>query len=105
MVILARDGEELDRAAQQLRQERGGDVIAMGCDVSDRHDGDEAVGRIEREVGPLHAVFVVAGVIQVGPVQATALDDYVKAIDIMTLGPVNVALTALPHLRRRARDT
>ena len=43
----------------------------MTCDVAERHDVGEAVGRIEREMGPLHVVFVVAGVIQAGPQQAT----------------------------------
>ena len=104
VVVLARDEQELDEAADQLR--RGRDtalVVTRRCDVADRHDVGEAVGWVEREVGPLHAVFVVAGVIQAGPDDAMSIDDYVRAIEIMTLGPVHVALTCLPHLRRRGR--
>ncbi len=102
VVILARDEDELARGAAQLPGAPEGDgVLTMRCDVSERHDVGESVGRIEREVGPLHAVFVVAGVIQAGPAEAMAIDDYVEAIGTMTLGPVHVALTALPHLRRR----
>lgn len=104
VVVLARHGEELEDAASQLRDvEHGADVVTMTCDVADRHQVGEAVGRIEREVGPLLAVFAVAGVIQAGPERAMSIDDYVRAVEIMTLGPVHVALTTLPHLRRRDR--
>lgn len=102
VVVLARDQESLEQAASQLREVADhADVVTMHCDVADRHQVGGAVGRIEREVGPLHAVFAVAGVIQVGPTEATSIDDYVEAVEIMTMGPVHVALTALPHLRRR----
>lgn len=101
VVVLARDAEELARATDQLQGL--GEVVAMTCDVADRHSVGEAVGRIEREVGPLYAVLAVAGVIQAGPEEAMTIDDYVEAVSIMTLGPVHVALTALPHLRRRGR--
>jgi NAD(P)-dependent dehydrogenase (short-subunit alcohol dehydrogenase family) len=104
VVVLARDQEELDDAAEKLRDlEPGCGVVTMVCDVSDRHSVGEAVGRIEREVGALHTVLAVAGVIQAGPLEATTLDDYTHAVGTMTLGPVHVALTALPHLRRRSR--
>jgi NAD(P)-dependent dehydrogenase (short-subunit alcohol dehydrogenase family) len=101
VVVLARDRAELELASARLRRIGGRQVVVLPCDVSDRHHVGAAVGWIEREVGPLHAVFAVAGVIQSGPQQATALDDYMEAVSIMTLGPVHVALTALPHLRRR----
>ena len=102
VVVLARDEQELEAAAEQLGRGRAeGGPVAMRCDVGDRHEVGAAVGRIEREVGPLHAVFAVAGVIQAGPQEALTIDDFVQAVDIMTLGPVHVALTALPHLRRR----
>jgi NAD(P)-dependent dehydrogenase (short-subunit alcohol dehydrogenase family) len=104
VVLLARDGQELQEGATQLRAlEPGGDVVTLTCDVADRHQVGEAVGHIEREVGPLLAVFAVAGVIQTGPQRATSIDDYREAVEIMTMGPVHVALTALPHLRRRGR--
>jgi NAD(P)-dependent dehydrogenase (short-subunit alcohol dehydrogenase family) len=104
VVVLARDERELAEATDELRGGREDtDLVTLACDVADRHQVGAAVGRIEREVGPLHAVFAVAGVIQAGPDKAMTIDDYVQAVDIMTLGPVHVALTVLPHMRRRGQ--
>ncbi len=103
-VILGRDEETLAEAVGQLREERpGADLRALVCDVADRHQVGESVGRIEREIGPLQNVFAVAGVIDVEPAAAVSLDDVLEAVSVMTLGPAHVALTALPHLRRRGR--
>ncbi len=101
-VLLARDEERLADALGLLREEHpDGDVRALVCDVADRHQVGESVGRIEREIGPLENVFAVAGIIDVEPAQAVSLDDVLEAVSVMTLGPAHVALTALPHLRRR----
>ena len=102
VVVLARDEDSLEAAATQLREVReDAEVVTISCDVADRHQVGGAVGHVERELGPLEAVFAVAGVISAGPDKAMSVDDYVQAVEIMTMGPVHVALTALPHLRRR----
>lgn len=104
VVILARDQDTLSDAVDWLRDAHpeGGDRIrALVCDVADRHQVGESVGRIEREIGPLHTVLAVAGVIDVVPTEAASIDEFLEAVSVMTLGPVHVALTALPHLRRR----
>jgi NAD(P)-dependent dehydrogenase (short-subunit alcohol dehydrogenase family) len=99
-VLWARDADELDGAVGVLRSE-GHDVGAMVRDVSDPDDVTEGVRRIEAEVGPVEVAVHVAGVIQVGPLSALTREHFEQAIDIMTWGPVNLALAVLPSMRAR----
>ena len=99
VVVAARDEAELHRAAQELRAE--GDVLTRVCDVRDRDSVGSLVGYVEREVGPIEVLVTVAGIIQVGPARAMALDSFEEAIATMTWGPIHAALTALPAMQRR----
>jgi short-subunit dehydrogenase len=99
-VLWARDAVELDRAVAVLREE-GYDAAAMVRDVRDAEDMTEGVRQIEAEVGPVEVAVHVAGVIQVGPLSALTHEHFEQAIDIMTWGPVNLALAVLPSMRER----
>ena len=98
VVLLARDADELAAAAAPLRP---GTVTPMVCDVRDRAAVDSTVDRIEREVGPLAAVFTVAGTIQVGPAEAMGIEHFADALNTMTWGPIHVALAVLPAMCSR----
>ena len=99
-VLWARDAAELDRAVAVLREE-GYDAGAMVRDVRDVEGVADGVAQIEDEVGPVEVAVHVAGVIQVGPLSALTREHFEQAIDIMTWGPVNLALAVLPSMRRR----
>jgi len=69
VILNGRDSEALERA----REEFGADGIrAEACrfDVTDDGEVDEAVARIEREVGPIHILVNNAGVNLRGPLEA-----------------------------------
>jgi NAD(P)-dependent dehydrogenase (short-subunit alcohol dehydrogenase family) len=99
VVIAARDDDELDEAVDQL----GGamQVERRVCDVRDRDSVVGLVASVESTVGPIETVITVAGIIHAGPAESMTFEHYEDAIDTMTWGPVNVALTVLPHLRDR----
>ena len=101
VVIAARSEEELDDAVDQL----GGamQVERRVCDVRDRESVVGLVASVESTVGPIETVITVAGIIQAGPAESMTFEHYEDAIDTMTWGPVNVALTVLPHLRERGQ--
>lgn len=99
VVVAARDRHEVDGAAGELGAH--GPVTAEQCDVRDRHSVGELVGRVERDVGPIEVLVTVAGVIQAAPAESLVLHDFEDAMETMAWGPINAALTVLPHLRRR----
>jgi NAD(P)-dependent dehydrogenase (short-subunit alcohol dehydrogenase family) len=99
VVVAARDQAEVAAAAQALAAH--GPVTAEHCDVRDRHDVGDLVGRVEHSVGPIEVLVTVAGVIQTAPVESLVLHEFEDAMDTMAWGPIHAAMTVLPHMRRR----
>ena len=96
VVICARDEERLERA-RTLLGARGGDVRALRCDVGDH----EQVGRMIAEAGRVDALFNVAGVIGVGPIETQTVDDFRSQHDIMFWGVVYPTYAVLPQMLER----
>ncbi|MEO7587863.1 MAG: SDR family NAD(P)-dependent oxidoreductase [Arachnia sp.] len=100
VAICARNAESLERAAEQLRV-HGGAVLPITCDVTDHEDVEAFVARVSRELGPVDVAIHVAGVIQVGPLEAVTREHFAASINIMLWGPINMALAVLPSMRER----
>ncbi|WP_235509096.1 SDR family NAD(P)-dependent oxidoreductase [Terrabacter sp. Soil810] len=79
-----------------------GPVRAERCDVRDRHEVGDLVGRVEHSIGPIEVlVTVAAGIIQTAPAESLVLHEFEDAIETMAWGPIHAAMTVLPHMRRR----
>jgi short-subunit dehydrogenase len=102
LVISARDAEELERAASDLSA-AGYEVATEVCDVADHDQVEDLVRRVEDTEGPIEVMICVAGIIQVGPLQAMTREHFTSAIDIMLWGPINTALAVAPAMRERQR--
>jgi short-subunit dehydrogenase len=100
LVICARDAAELERAADELRA-AGAEVTTVACDVTDEATPQLLIDTAVQRYGRLDIVVSNAGVIQVGPVQATQIGHYETAMNTMALAPARLALTALPVMRRQ----
>jgi short-subunit dehydrogenase len=102
LVLTARNGDDLERAAAQLRQD-GATVEVHACDVRDEAGIDALVALVEEQAGPIEVLLHVAGVIQAGPLAAMNREDFREAIDIMLWGPINTALAVSPRMVARGR--
>ena len=100
VAICARDEEALERAAVQLRT-IGGTVLPLVCDVTDPEAVEAFVADVSRQLGPIQVAIHVAGVIQVGPLEAVTRKLFSDAINIMLWGPINMTLAVLPGMRER----
>ena len=101
LVLTARNANDLERAADQLRAD-GASVEVQACDVRDEA-GIQALVALVEETGPIEVLLHVAGVIQVGPLASLSREDFREAIDIMLWGPINTALAVSPLMVRRGR--
>src|SRR5215212_6833374 len=102
LVICARDADELERAAADLSS-AGHDVTTETCDVTNREQVDDLVRRVEEAQGPIEVMICVAGIIQVGPLEALTREHFTSAIDTMLWGPINISLAVVPGMRERKR--
>jgi NAD(P)-dependent dehydrogenase (short-subunit alcohol dehydrogenase family) len=100
IAICARDAEELARAHRNL-EELGGDVFSAVCDVTDRDDVLRFLAMVEDDFGAIDVLINNAGVIQVGPLELMAAEDFEHALSVNLRGPLNAMLGVLPGMRRR----
>ncbi len=98
LVLLARDPEELRRAREELR-ERGGDVLALQCDVTDAAAVEEAVTIALDWYGRIDAVINSAGVIEIGPFDAMGIDDFAVGMATHFWAPLHLARAVVPVMR------
>ncbi len=100
VTICGRDQETLDRAEKDLTS-RGGDVLAVRCDIRVRQEVERLIERATERFGPLHALINNAGVVTVGPVETMDLEDFQDAMATNFWGPLYAILAVLPAMRRR----
>jgi NAD(P)-dependent dehydrogenase (short-subunit alcohol dehydrogenase family) len=100
VALCARDREELERAVADLR-ERGAEVFAFPCDVTDRRQVRELVEVVTERFGQIDVLINNAGIIQVGPLEVMTLEDFERAMDVHFWGPLYTTLAVLPQMRQR----
>jgi len=100
LVLAARDAHELACARQDLT-ERGAEVLAVPCDVTDQEQVRSVVDQATQRFGRVDIVVNNAGIIQVGPMSTTTVEDFAQALDVMFWGALYPTLAVLPQMRAR----
>ncbi len=104
LALLARDENELERAAGELRA-KGTQVLTLPCDVRERQEVENAVKETVAHFGSLGVLVNNAGVIQAGPFAHMQEDDFRDALEVHLWGALYTVLAALPHLERTRKGT
>jgi short-subunit dehydrogenase len=102
LVLLARDGDELQRAGEELSG-KGAQVLAIRCDVADANAVERAVVAAEERFGTVDVLVNCASIIQVAPAETLSLADLRAAMDVNFWGSVHTTLAVLPRMRSRRR--
>jgi NAD(P)-dependent dehydrogenase (short-subunit alcohol dehydrogenase family) len=102
LVLAARDAQELARAQQDLRP-GGTEVLTVPCDVTDQEQVRSLVDQATQRFGRVDIVVNNAGIIQVGPMSTTTVEDFARALDVMFWGTLYPTLAVLPQMRARRR--
>jgi NADP-dependent 3-hydroxy acid dehydrogenase YdfG len=103
VAVAARRKDRLDDMAVSIRG-RGGTVLVMETDVTDR---DQAAGMVERtvsELGRLDTLVNNAGVMLLGPAVNAPITEWQQMVEVNVFGVLYCAHAALPHLLRAAED-
>jgi NAD(P)-dependent dehydrogenase (short-subunit alcohol dehydrogenase family) len=100
VAICARDESELYRARDDL-SDRGGNVLAIQCDVTVNEQVAGMIDGVVRHFGSIDVLVNNAGVIQVGPSEHMTLADYEHAMNTHFWAPLYTIEAASPHMRQR----
>lgn len=100
VAVCARDLHELGRAHEDLIA-RGGNVLAVSCDVTDRVQVANLVERVREVYGPIDVLINNAGVIQTGPMSLMTIADYEEAMQTHFWGPLYLTLAVAPQMIER----
>jgi len=112
-VLVTGAGRSIGRSIAEVLTERGHDVVATARDVAALHDlkvervlsldvrSAESVAAAVGAAGELDAVVNNAGVTGRGPLESFPLEDFLRVLDVNTLGPLRLAQAVLPRWRER----
>ena len=101
VVLLARDLDELARAAEDLESRGRGGVTTLRCDVRRRADVRAAVDAIIDRHRTVDVLVNDAGIIQVGPFEHMTEEDFENAMATHFWGPLHLMLEVLPTMIHR----
>jgi NAD(P)-dependent dehydrogenase (short-subunit alcohol dehydrogenase family) len=99
VALLARDREELERAATDLRSS-GAEVTTWTCDVQHDQDVEETISAIGREYGRIDVLVNNAGIMVVAPLDLMLKADFEEAMDVHFWAAYRVTMAALPLLKQ-----
>jgi NAD(P)-dependent dehydrogenase (short-subunit alcohol dehydrogenase family) len=100
LAICARDTSELERARTELEQ-RGGEVLALPCDVTDQTQVEQMVQQVGDRFGAIDILINNAGTDIVGPMETMTMEDYDDAMKLHFWAPLYTSYAVLPEMRQR----
>lgn len=100
VAICARDAGELERARWELLRS-GHEVFTVVCDLGVSQDVDQAIARVQQQLGSIEILVNNAGTIQVGPAEVMRPEDYQESLDTHFWGPLYTTMAVLPQMRKR----
>ena len=104
-VLCARGEKELlatrDKLAKRFPSRK---VLARICDVSSETQVNELVAFALRELGPLHALVLNAGIYgPMGATESVSLEEWRRAMDINLYGVLLPCRAVIPHFKKAGR--
>ena len=102
LALLARDKEELERAANDLLR-FSARVSTWPCDVKEPHEVEQAISAIAEKHARIDVLVNNAGIMLVAPLDAMVKGDFEEAMQIHFWAPYHVTMAALPYLPTKWR--
>ena len=98
VALIARDADELARAKADLAP-RGGVVLTIQCDLLNAEQIQSAVRQIIDRFGKIDILINNAGIIEVGPLEHMAPEDFERAMRLHFWAPFELISQVVPEMR------
>ncbi|WP_089935307.1 SDR family NAD(P)-dependent oxidoreductase [Candidatus Entotheonella palauensis] len=102
MAIVSRSQADLDKTAQEIRDETGRLIIPMALDVTRRDQVDRVVAEAAGQLGGLHILVNSAslpGGSPTGPIDTVVDDDLISDFNVKYVGALRMSRAAIPFLK------
>lgn len=100
-VVMVSRGDGLEQAANEIRAETGGDVLAISADLTQPEDVQRLVERTLESLGQIDIVYINVNGPATGGFLELSMDDWQKGIDLTILSAVRLCYAVLPHMLER----
>jgi NAD(P)-dependent dehydrogenase (short-subunit alcohol dehydrogenase family) len=102
VAIWARTPEDVEAAVAELRAQReNSSVMGLRCNIRDRDQVEAGAQKVLEAWGRIDVLINVAGIMEVGPLDAMTPTDFHEAMDANCWGALNTVMTVLPAMRRQ----
>ncbi|RAE14421.1 SDR family NAD(P)-dependent oxidoreductase, partial [Burkholderia multivorans] len=85
VAVLDREADRTIALAEQLRG-RGGDVVAIACDIGDCASVAQAVEHVQRDLGAANVLVNNAGLLRAGGIETIDLDAWNAMLQVNLTG-------------------
>ena len=103
VVLTARSQDALQELAEEIKS-KGGDAMAIACDVADYNQVNSAVAQAIMKFGKIDIVVNNAGLIDpIGHITDIPPEDWGKVIDVNVKGIFNMLHATLPGMEARGK--
>ncbi|CAO3590003.1 unnamed protein product [Absidia cylindrospora] len=99
-VIVSRSKDKLEKAAEEMRRETGGQVIAVSGDVRKPEDMENAVKATIEKFGRIDFLINGAAGNFLAPLQGLSYNAFKTVIEIDVMGTFNLTKAASEHLKK-----
>lgn len=101
VAAVARRVDRLSSLTAEI-ESAGGRALAIEADITERGQAESAVERTVAELGRLDVVVNNAGMMLLGPVLNSPVEEWERMVEVNLLGLLYVSKAALPHLLEAA---
>jgi 3-oxoacyl-[acyl-carrier protein] reductase len=100
VLVCARRADVLERAAQDIAEATGAEIVAVQADVRSTQDIERLVATAVDRFGRLDILVNNAGTSAAAPFEAVSLDEWQVDLDLKLFGAIRAIRAAIPHLRQ-----
>jgi NAD(P)-dependent dehydrogenase (short-subunit alcohol dehydrogenase family) len=101
VVVTARDAPRLDAAAEELRAQTGGEILAVAGDMSVREDVERARDAAIDAFGQIDILVTCAGSSPGGLLEELTEEQWLASLNLKFMGYVRSCRAVLPHMKER----
>lgn len=100
VAICARNEENLQQAAMQIKEQTGIEVLYIKADITNEEDCKKVVKQTAEHFGRLDILINNAGTSSANPFESVETDLWQHDLDLKVFGAIHCSKFALPHMRK-----